>query len=619
MSRDAAHVALSGDELPTRYDRTPEYETIAIDRDVVVRMRDGVKVVVDVYRPGAPGKFPVLLAFAAHSKEIQGTEYPQSFPPQPAWSSLWVGHMEAGDTRFFVSRGYIHVIGSPRGMGKSGDGGSRLWDSYDLIQWISEQSWCDGNIGMVGIGAFAAEQFHAAKQRPPQLKAIFPYDPRGAYGSFGGFREEYPGGVMHAFRYLQDHFSGAHVTKGAPMELPPDRDRLWREAMANPDYRMYPHLLHLLGFKGQHMPRVFDALIDPYDDEQFSVDAEREIAEIDIPVYTGAGWYGYTYKTHLSGAQNYFSLLKSPKRMVFTGPSHPARPLRALRNEMLRWYDFWLKGFETGLESEPAVTYWAMGANEWRTAEDWPLPQTQWTKLYLNSWERLTPQPFLPQSIDDYVPPDAFVQMPPTQTNTIAKLRYLSEPLADDLLVAGPLVLTFWASIDQDDANWIVVLKDVGPDVSVRTAREGERSLPGDLPERELTRGWLKASMRALDPARSAPWKPWHRLTREARVPVVPGEIIEYSVEILATANLFKRSHRICVEITSLDLPTGVSGATNVEYIPYHIGSSRTTLHKIYHDAQRPSHLLLPVIPTMQDGASQSTRRTIPDHSITGE
>jgi putative CocE/NonD family hydrolase len=593
----AAADLLAGHELPTRYDRVPEYAAVAIEHDVTVQMRDGVSVVVDIYRPEAPGRFPVLLAFAAHSKEIQGTEYPRSLPPQPAWSSLWVGHMEAGDTRFFVSRGYIHVIGSPRGMGKSGDGGSRRWDSYDLIAWIAGQPWCDGNIGMVGIGAYAAEQFHAAKQHPPGLKAIFPYDPRGAYGPFGGFREEYPGGVMHAFRYLQDHFSGAHGTKGAPGELPADRDRLWREAMDNPDYRMYPHLFHLLGFKGQHMPRVFDTLIDPYDHAQFAPDAEREVTEIDIPVYVGAGWYGYTYKIHLSGAQNYFRLLGSPKRLLFTGPAHLDRPLRALRSEMLRWYDHWLKGIDSGMANEPRVTYWLMGANEWRTAEDWPIPETRWTRLYLNSWERLTPQPFLPDSVDDVLPPDAFVQMPPTQTNTIARLRYLSEPLARDLQIAGPIVFNFWAAIDQDDTNWIIVLRDVGPDVSVRTAREGERATSDDLPERELTRGWLKASLRALDPDRSLPWKPWHRLTREAQSPVTSGEIVEYSVEILATANLFKAGHRICLEITSLDLPTGVSGATNVEYVPYHIASSRTTLHKIYHDARHPSHLLLPVIP----------------------
>ena len=119
-----------------------------------------------------------------------------------------------------------------------------------------------------------------------------------------------------------------------------------------------------------------------------------------------------------------------------------------------------------------------------------------------------------------------------------------------------------------------------------------------DLDERELTRGWLKASLRAIDPVRSLPWKPWHRLTRRSRQPVAPGEINEYSIEVLATANLFKAGHRICVEISSLDLPTGVSGSTNVEYIPYHVCSSRTVVHRIYHDAAHPSHLLLPVIPT---------------------
>ena len=94
--------------------------------------------------------------------------------------------------------------------------------------------------------------------------------------------------------------------------------------------------------------------------------------------------------------------------------------------------------------------------------------------------------------------PDSFVQMPPTQTNDIARLRYMTDPLPEDTLVIGPLALNLYAAIDQDDTNWIVVLKDVGPDVSVHTARPGEVDIPADLPERELTRGWLKASHRAM-------------------------------------------------------------------------------------------------------------------------
>jgi putative CocE/NonD family hydrolase len=187
--------------------------------------------------------------------------------------------------------------------------------------------------------------------------------------------------------------------------------------------------------------------------------------------------------------------------------------------------------------------------------------------------------------------------MPASQTAQVLKLRYLTEPLARDVTIAGPSVLNLYASIDQDDTNWIVILKDVGPDEFVPTAREGERGLTRGLPERELTRGWLKASHRAVDPARSKPGRPWHPLTRAAQNPVVPGAIEEYAIEILATANRFKQGHRICVEITSLDVASGVGGATNVEYIPYHVCSSKTVLHKVFHDPKHASHLVLPVIP----------------------
>ena len=145
------------------------------------------------------------------------------------------------------------------------------------------------------------------------------------------------------------------------------------------------------------------------------------------------------------------------------------------------------------------------------------------------------------------------------------------------------------------------MLKDVGPDVSVHTAREGERNVPSSLPERELTRGWLKASYRALDDKRSKPWEPFHKLTRDAIAPVKPEEVVEYRIQILATANQFKAGHRICLDITSMDVPTGTGAMTNVEYIPYHVCSSKTVTHRIYRDAERPSHLLLPIIPDSTD------------------
>jgi putative CocE/NonD family hydrolase len=592
----------AADSPPGSYTRPAEYEGMIREKDVAVPMRDGVKLSVDIYRPDSTERFPALLAFAIYNKDIQGPEVAEHLGAQPSWSTLWAGPIEAGDTHFLVSRGYIHVIGGPRGIGKSEAGGSREWDSYDLIEWIAVQPWCDGNVGMIGISGFGAEQLNVARQQPPHLKAIFPLDPRGAYGSMGGFRQEYPGGVVHLFRYLLGHFSAMHQVRGAPGALPPEDEAWWQAAMANPDYRMYPHIFNVVAQKGQHMPAFFRMLIDPYDSEQSVADSEDSFRRIKVPTYTGSGWYAYTYKTHLNGAQTYFEKIDAPKKLLLLGPSHLERPFHSFHDELLRWNDHWLKGLDTGVMDEPPVKYWLMGANRWRSSETWPPKEVSWTKLYLKSWERLSSSPPVANSADDFQRPDTFVQMPPTQTNTIQRLRYVSDPLPDDLAIAGPSSLTLYAAIDQADTNWIVVLKDIGPDVSVQTAREGERAIPTDLPERELTRGWLKASHRAVDPVRSAPGRPWHPLTRAAQQPVTPGEVTEYQIEILATANMFRRGHRIAVDITCLDLPTGVGGATNAEYIPNHICSSQTVVHRIFHDPKHPSHLLLPVLPNETPG-----------------
>jgi putative CocE/NonD family hydrolase len=565
----------------------------------MVSMRDGIHLAIDIYRPDAEGKFPALLSIAVYNKDLQGPNMSEVLSPQPAWSVLWTGWLEAGDTEFWVSRGYVHVVANPRGVGKSEDGPGGEMDYYDLIEWIAQQPWCDGNVGMIGISGFARSQWQAAIQQPPHLKAIFPYDPGEAYW----FRDWFPGAVIHVFHYLIEIGSVVHRSIGRPKPLPPEKELLWKEAMSNPDYKMYPWIYNVLSMKGQLCPVLFNVLINPFDTEEAVEETEKRFEKIKVPVYTGSGWYAYTYKEHLQGAQHWYTGIKAPKKLIFTGPAHLERPYHQLHGEMLRWFDYWLKGMDTGIMKEPPIKIWVMGANKWYYAKEWPLEDTQWTKFYLHSWGRLRTEPFRQSSREDSEDPEVFVQMPPTRTRTIAKLRYMTDPLPEDMLVIGPSALYLYASIDQEDTNWIVILKDVGPDVSVRTAREGEKEIPQNLQERELTRGWLKASHRALDPKRSKPWKPWHPLTREAWKPVKPGEIEIYAIEILSTANLFRKDHRICLEITSLDLPTGCSGLTNVEYIPYHICSSKATVHKIYHNEKYPSYILLPVIPEPKNWA----------------
>ncbi|MFC1958278.1 CocE/NonD family hydrolase [Chloroflexota bacterium] len=582
---------------PVDYNPPVLYEKMAQDRDVMVTMRDGVKVCIDVYRPDTSDKVPAILSFARHFKDLQTPEEAKALKSQPSWSSLWMGNIEAGDTEYMVSRGYAHVIGNIRGVGKAEDGPPSDYDAYDVIEWIAQQPWCDGNVGMVGLSAFGEAQVAVAKQQPPHLKAIFAMDPSAQY-----FQDRVPGGIVSSFPWVPGIWPAAHETVGQPGPLPPEKDALWKEAMQNPDYQMYAQVFNVVDMKGQVYPRGFNLFIDPFAAEGQEKEVDEGIKRIEIPVYTGSGWYAFTYKFHLRGAESLWIALNKlnkdvPKKLMVAGPAHMQRPFHQYANEVVRWYDYWMKGIENGIMDEPKVKFWVEGAERWSASDDWPVPGTKWKTLYLHTWERLRAETFPPCSRESYDVPDTFVQMPPTHTNKIQKLRYLTDPLPKDTLVAGPISLTLYASIDQEDTNWIVVLKDVGPDVGRRTARAAEREISTELLEKELTRGWLKASNRAMDAERSEPWKPWHPLTRVAAKPVLPGEIAEYQIDILPNANMFRRGHRICLEITSMDLPTGVSGYTDICYIPYHICSSKTTVHNIYHSYNYPSRLLLPIIP----------------------
>ena len=236
------------------------------ERDLIVTMRDGTRLAVDVYRPDEPGKYPVLYACALHNKDIQGPDIADILPPQPAHAPLWFGPIEAGDTRRFIANGYVHVIAQPRGSAKSeGHYGHEDTDHYDMIEWITQQPWSDGKVGMVGISGYAGEQWRAAAQGHPALKAIFPYDACSAYGGMFGFRDFNPGGVIHTFPYLLDVFSTVHESRDVPGELPPEQQALWREAMRNPDYKQYVNLYNILTQKGQRTFVMYLMMTQPWE------------------------------------------------------------------------------------------------------------------------------------------------------------------------------------------------------------------------------------------------------------------------------------------------------------------------------------------------------------------
>ncbi len=548
--------------------------TFISERDLAVPMRDGVLLRADVYRTPDDVPRPALLALSPYGK---GKQTLGAMGSQPGGSPLWDGGVEAGDPGYLTDHGYVHVIADARGSGHS-EGLYRGWmakqdgeDGHDLVEWIAAQPWCDGNVGMVGISAFGTVQLHAAAEQPPHLKAIMPWN---APADF--YREAtHHGGIVQTF--FQDLYARSMRGRAVSVVAEQESDEAFRarleEASADPDLRMYTTLWNMVD-NPESNPSFHDVLLNPLDGPFYRErSANSRYDRIQIPVYARSAWWAYAHM-HLVGTFEHFTGIPGLCKIRVDEPVDEERPLGEDYNaEVVRWYDHWLKGERTGIADEPPITLFLQGSGETRHEHEWPLARTEWTTLFLCPDGSLGSDP----------PAEAtreLLQRPLVETREIERLRYLTPPLAAPLELTGPFALTLHAALDQPDANWIVVLVDVAPDGT----------------ERELTRGYLKASHRAVDEARSEPWLPFH--PHDEAVPVVPGEVVEYRIAISPTANVFPADHRLALDLTMLDHrgdprpPPGVSPV----HMPWHICSSATTRATIHHGNGARSSLLVPVI-----------------------
>jgi len=565
--------------------------------EVMIPMRDGVRLAADIFVPDARGKFPALLAYAVWSKETS-SHLQWTLPPQPHYQTLvWDGTIEGGSSNYLVSRGYAHVMAQPRGIGHSEGVVDKNFatDGYDLIEWIAQQPWCDGNVGTIGISAFGYSQLVVATTQPPHLRCIMPLN-----AMCDVYRDgPYAAGILHTFFfYLKAVYLAVHTVDP---EHRAEQQRLAREALSNPDnpdiYPVRDIMMHSEIYNALVHPQVsdtswglFDYMMHPYDGPFYwERSPSYRLDDIKVPAYLGDEWRTYNYG-FMTGAFRSFAGLKVPKRlmmlpgrierpMMAVDPDLSKRPFAGYADETIRWCDYWLKGIDTGIMDEPPLKIFTMQecepyAGTWHFENEWPPARTKWTKFYLHTYGRLSTEP--PGAT--YTIPDSFVQAPITITNKIESCKYQTGPLPEDLTITGPIALKLYASIDTEDDNWIVGLSDVAPD--------GRKM--------ELTRGFLKCSHRAIDPSKSKPWQPYHPHTKESVENIQPGRIYEYDIEIRPTSNKFLAGHRIELEIMSMSGPTQriAFGASS-----FHMCSNHVCCHKIYRDPEHPSHVLLPVIP----------------------
>ncbi|MCS7143298.1 MAG: CocE/NonD family hydrolase [Aigarchaeota archaeon] len=549
---------------------------VIVERDVFVPMRDGVRLAVDIFRPKSEGRFPALVSISPYGKGMQSLP----IPPQPPESHLHqlARPIESGDPYFFASRGYAHVIADCRGTGRS-EGEYYGWmskkeaeDGYDLIEWVAGQPWCDGKVGMVGISYYGTVQLSVAAEQPPHLKVIMPWN---AVADF--YREAtHHGGILQTFfYYLYTTPIGAERSVSIVRKTtPPEQfNVLLESAKQDPDLWMYPSIYAVVD-KPNKCPCFLDIVLNPLDGPFYwERSAYTKLDKIKVPCYIRSGWFAYAHM-HLVGSFILYEGIKAPKKLLIDGPIDTWHPLpRDFNEEALRWFDYWLKGIDTEVMNEPPIKIYVMGENRYRYETEWPIPGTKWTKFYLRRWGLLDTTPESHTS-----DPDVFVHRPLYETTKIESISYATRPLDSDTEVTGPIALYLFASIDKTDTNWIVSLRDVAPDGT----------------EVELTKGFLKASHREVDEARSRPWAPYHPHTKA--VPVEPMRVYEYAISLAPTSNVFKKGHRIKLEITSADYPGFAVPAHGRMHHPWHVCSNMTVVHRIYRDPGNQSHLLLPII-----------------------
>jgi uncharacterized protein len=569
----------------------PTHE-VAVDKGVSVPMRDGVKLVMDVYRPQDLAKAPVILVRTPYKKEMAELQ-----------------------ARFYARRGYVYAVQDCRG--RFGSGG--IWepfineakDGYDTIEWLASQPFSNGKVGMIGGSYLGWVQWWAASEHPPHLVTIIPnvappdpfYNVPYEYGAF----------------FLEGAIWWADILES---EATADISGV---ALSKIGEKKYATLLRALpvidldkAVLGKENPYWRKWIQHPNNDAYWKpANFLDRLKDVNIPVFHQSGWFdgdGIGTKLNYLRMESY----KHSSQKLTLGPwGHTDTAARMigdrdfgekaiidLQRDYLRWFDHWLKGVNNGIDKEPMVNLFVMGSNKWLHGQAYPLEITKPQKLYLTSGGnantakgdgRLAFDPPVANApVDRYAydpgdptpDPRAYQESAEDEKKTRPAeerkkeaqgyhlktiearkdiLVYVTDPLTKPLTFAGPVSAVLYASSSARDTDWYISLTEVDKDNKI-------------FP---LAIGKIRARFRK---SMSAP-----ELLK-------PNEVYEYTLDLWHTGITVPAGSRLRIEVASAVFPffsrnlnTGGHNETETKYV--------TAQQTIYHSQKYPSHILLPVIP----------------------
>ncbi len=549
---------------------------------ISVPMRDGVRLAADVFRPYAPERLPALLIRTPYNRK------------SPAMASY----------RFFARRGYAVVLEDTRGryasQGVFGEINQEGPDGNDTINWIAEQPWSNGRVGMVGSSYLGIVQWWAAIEDNPHLRAISPVNSGNdeyvdRFYSAGGALK-----LGHRLLWVSQNFT------------PP--------AQVIPQFRSYIFHLPLrtadLPAIGMPSPIWRAALSHPsYDSFWKDLSIRNKLDRVKVPVLSMSGWFDNYAESELDT----FRALSRENGEVETwiGPwAHdPGLKFRTvdfgpdanihIRSKQADWFEQWLDGSAVAHDrpsESPLLHIFVMGPNIWREEREWPLARTRYTPLYLASggsansasgdgglqWQTIrkskpdsfvydpkNPAPTIGGAIccdPRILPPGPLDQTPIEQRSDV--LVYTSTPVRRNLEVTGPVRVLLYVSTSANDTDFTAKLVDVQPDGTPLIVCDGIQRLR-------------------------------YRLSLEKPVFVKRNTAYQISIDAGVTSYVFMPGHRIRLEISSSNFPRFARNLNSMRpnADEFRIFKARQT---VYHELGYPSSVILPIIPHQSNATTMA-------------
>ena len=573
----------------------PAYK-VRVEENTQIPMRDGIKLSTDLYFPiDAGSKVPVVLIRTPYDK---------------------APYLKSGSAaRQFAGHGFVVAVQDTRGRhaseGKYTAFAGDVTDGYDTTDWLSKQSWSNGNIGTYGCSYVGDVQILQAQLRHPALKAMIPQAAGSSIGAAGNryyyFGARKAGNMDFASGLGWFSNEGNKVREKPAPRIPDSKLRqVWGT-------------LPLLGMveraggaPSDWNDMVSRELTDPWWD-QFGYLKGNE--KFNVPALHIGSWYDFgvsevllefnllrTNAESATARDNQFIVISPTNHCQSeTGTSEHTvvggRDLGDARFEYyalyLSWFDHWLKSTDNGVTKRPKVMLYVMGRNAWRGEQEWPLARTRYTRFYLHSDGHANSRSGTGGlSTDEPArePSDRYTYDPgnpvPSRGGPICctgdphadgsydqsevenrrdVLVYTTPALKEGVEVTGPLKAVFYVSSSAKDTDFTAKLVDVYPDGRAFNVQEGV--LRARYREGFTKKVWMK-----------------------------PGEAYPLEVDMEATSNYFGPGHRIRLEVSSSNFPrfdrnlnTGGNNYDETGWV--------TAENQVHHSAGHASYVLLPVIP----------------------